>query len=144
MDLEGKEMKKKKSSYEGLQETVKEISLPVIETWENQYPGRDTVVRLSYPEFTCVCPKTGLPDFAVINIVYVPDTLCVELKSLKLYLIAYRDVGIFHEHLVNKILDDFVAACRPRRVKVEGVVNARGGIQTTAEAEYASTKTDPN
>lgn len=128
-------MGKKKSSYEDLQVDVRRLKLPEIETWTNQYPERDFVVRLSYPEFTCICPKTGLPDFALINIQYIPDQTCVELKSLKLYFVAYRDVGIFHEHLVNKILDDFWAACQPRWARVEGVVNSRGGIQTTVEAE---------
>lgn len=126
----------KKSSYEDLQDGVRGLKLPEIETWVNQYPDKECVVRLSCPEFTCICPKTGLPDFAVINLEYVPREVCVELKSLKMYFIAYRGVGIFHEHLVNKILEDFVAACRPCRARVEGVVNSRGGIQTTVTAEY--------
>jgi 7-cyano-7-deazaguanine reductase len=126
----------KKSSYEDLQEKTRGLKMPEIEVWENQYPEKEFTVRLSYPEFTCVCPKTGLPDFAVINLEYVPQKLCVELRSLKMYFIAYRGVGIFHEHLVNKILEDFVSACRPRRARVEGVVNSRGGIQTTVTAEY--------
>lgn len=129
-------MSETKSSYEDLQGDIRSLSLPQIETWTNQYPERDYEIRLSYPELTCICPKTGLPDFAVINLCYVPDQECVELKSLKLYFVAYRDVGIFHEHLVNKILDDFVVACQPRKARVEGVVNSRGGVQTTVEACY--------
>lgn len=129
-------MPSKKSSYEGLQEDVKKIKLPEIEVWTNQYPGRDYTIHLSYPEFTCICPKTGLPDFAVINVDYIPVKDCLELKSLKMYFVAYRSLGIFHEHLVNRILDDIVKACRPKWAKVEGVVNSRGGIQTTVEAEY--------
>ena len=126
----------KKSSYEGLQSNVRKLKTPPIETWENQYSDRDYVVDLAIPEFTCICPKTGLPDFAVIKVSYKPAKLCLELKSLKMHLIFYRNVGIFHEHLVNKLLDDFVKACRPRWMKVEVVMNPRGGIATTVTAEY--------
>ena len=133
-------MKSKKNSYEGLQGHIRRFKTPKIDVWRNQYADRDYDIYLSNPEFTCICPKTGLPDFAAINITYTPDKTCLELKSLKYYMIAYRNVGIFHEHLVNKILDDIVKACRPRRAKVEGVVNSRGGIQTTVCAEYPYTK----
>lgn len=124
------------SAYEGLQKSIRTLKTPSIEVWQNQYADRDYEVVLNIPEFTCICPKTGLPDFAVIRIVYTPDQVCVELKSLKLYLVSYRQVGIFHEHLVNKIMDDFVATCRPRRVKIEIVMNPRGGIQTSVSAQY--------
>ena len=87
-----------------------------------------------------MCPKTGLPDFATLNIDYSPDKTCLELKSFKMYTIYFRDVGIFHEHLVNKILDDIVKACKPRQAKVEGIVTPRGGIQTTVVAEYKKKK----
>lgn len=127
---------KQKSSYEDLQQNIRSIKLPEIEIWENKYPDRDYTIHLSYPEFTCICPKTGLPDFAVINIDYTPTTTCLELKSLKMYFVAYREVGIFHEHLVNRILDDLVKVCKPKWAKVEGIVNSRGGIQTTVSAEY--------
>lgn len=102
----------------------------------NQYPGREYEVFISAPEFTCVCPMTGQPDFAEIRIKYVPHELLVELKSLKLYLWSYREEGIFHEHAVNKILDDFVAACRPIRCEVVGDFNVRGGIKTVVTARY--------
>jgi 7-cyano-7-deazaguanine reductase len=129
-------MKNFKSSYEGLQEDLKSIVLPEIEVWENKYAHKDYAVLLNIPEFTCICPKTGLPDFALINLTYGPDEFCVELKSFKLYLVGYRDVGIFHEHLTNKILEDFIKACRPRWAKIEVVMNPRGGIGTTVTADY--------
>ena len=110
--------------------------MPGIEVWENQYCDRDYVVDLNIPEFTCICPKTGLPDFATIKIDYKPQRYCVELKSFKLYLIAYRNVGIFHEHLVNRVLDDFIKAAKARYAKIEVVMNPRGGIATTVSAEY--------
>ncbi len=131
---------KKKSSYEGLQENVRTMKLPPIEVWTNQYPEREYVIELSIPEFTCICPKTGLPDFATVKIKYAPAKKCVELKSLKFYIVAYRNIGIFHEHWVNRILDDIVKACQPRWVRVEGIVNFRGGIQTTVVAEYSKRK----
>lgn len=124
------------STYEGLQEQVASISLPGIETWSFQYPGSDTRIEVSIPEFTCVCPKTGLPDFATLSISYTPGELCLELKSLKLYMLAFRDLGIFHEHVVNRILQDCVAACRPRNMEIRGIFNSRGGIQTTAVARF--------
>ena len=123
--------------YEGLQDDVRDLELPRLETWKNQYPARDYHVRIDVLEFTCVCPKTGLPDFATITIDYVPDRECVELKSLKLYVTAYRDMGVFHEHAVNKILDDFVRAVQPRCVEIEGVFNARGGLATTVRAAWS-------
>ncbi|MBI4309984.1 MAG: NADPH-dependent 7-cyano-7-deazaguanine reductase QueF, partial [Candidatus Omnitrophica bacterium] len=88
------------------------------------------------PEFTCICPKTGLPDFAVIKVSYKPAKACLELKSLKLYLVEYRQVGIFHEHLVNRLMDDLVKACRPRWMRIEVVMNPRGGIATSVTAQY--------
>ena len=129
-------MPKRKSSYEDLQNNIRTLKTPGIEVWENKYSDRDYTVQLSIPECTCICPKTGLPDFAALNVTYGPGKTCVELKSFKMYIIAFRDVGIFHEHLVNKILDDFVAACRPRWAKVEAAVNPRGGIATMVTAEY--------
>ena len=126
----------KKSLYEGLQGKVRNLKTPVIETWKNQYPDKDYTITIDIPEFTCICPKTGLPDFAVITIKYVPDTLCLELKSLKMYTIFYRDVGIFNENVVNKILEDCVRSCKPRRMEIVGEFNARGGIKTTVNAEY--------
>lgn len=95
------------------------------------------------PEFTCVCPRTGQPDFATIKINYVPDKLCIELKALKLYLWSFRDQGTFHEAVVNKILDDLVAACRPRKMTVVGDFNIRGGIHTTVTASHSASEVAP-
>ena len=104
--------------------------------WENKYADREYTIFLDVPECTCICPKTGLPDFVRIKVEYVPKKKCIELKSFKLYIIAFRDVGIFHEHLVNRILDDIVKASHPKWAKVIGEVSPRGGIQTTVCAEY--------
>jgi 7-cyano-7-deazaguanine reductase len=105
-------------------------------TFENPSPSRDYEIRLECPEFTCLCPMTGQPDFAVIRIRYVPDRLCLELKSLKLYLWSYRDQGAFHEAVVNKILDDLVGVLQPRRLTVEGDFLVRGGIHTVVVASH--------
>lgn len=101
-----------------------------LETFDNPNPERDYEIRMECPEFTCLCPMTGQPDFATIRVNYVPDRRCVELKSLKLYLWAYRDEGAFHEAVTNQILDDLVAALAPRRITVEGDFRVRGGIHT--------------
>src|SRR2546423_13309110 len=105
-----------------------------LETFPNPSPDRDYEINFEAPEFTCVCPMTGTPDFATIRIRYVPDKLCVELKSLKLYLWSFRDEGAFHEAVTNRILDDLVAALRPRRLTVQGDFTVRGGIHTVVEA----------
>jgi len=107
-----------------------------LETFLNPKPARDYVIKFECPEFTCLCPKTGQPDFATIRVEYVPDELCVELKSWKLYLWSYRDEGAFHEAVTNKILDDLVTAIAPRRARVEGEFKVRGGIYTTIVAEH--------
>lgn len=124
------------SEYEGKQDYVRDVELPGIETVENQYTDRDYQVDVEYPEFTTVCPKTGLPDFASIKITYVPDKHLVELKSLKLYFIAYRNVGFFHEHFTNRILEDFVAAVDPKSADIEVEVSNRGGIYTTVRRSF--------
>ena len=126
----------KRSLYEGLQKKVRNLKTPAIETWKNQYPDKDYAITIDIPEFTCICPKTGLPDFANIKIKYIPDELCLELKSLKMYTIFYRNVGIFNENVVNKILEDCVKSCKPRSMEIVGEFNARGGIKTTVNAEY--------
>ena len=128
----------KRSSYDGLQSNIRKLKTPAVDTWKNQYPERDYVVQIDIPEFTCICPKTGLPDFATIVIRYVPDRQCVELKSLKYYTIFYRDVGIFNENVVNRMLDDLVKSCAPRWMEIVGEFNARGGIKTTVKAEYGN------
>ena len=107
-----------------------------LETFPNPRPERDYEIAIDCPEFTSMCPKTGLPDFGTIRIRYVPDALCLELKALKYYLLAYRNQGIFYEAATNKILDDLVAACPPRRMTVIGDFTARGGITTKVTAEY--------
>ncbi len=129
-------MKKRKNSYEGLQENIRNLKTPKVDTFRNKYPDKDYTVCLETSEFTCICPKTSLPDFANILIKYTPDKLCVELKSFKLYLHHYRSIGIFHEHLTNKILDDFVSACKPRWTQITATFNIRGGIKTTVIREY--------
>ncbi len=107
-----------------------------LETIPNPKPERDYEIEISTDEFTCVCPKTGQPDFATITIRYVPDQLCVELKSLKLYLWSYRNEGHFHEAVTNQILDDLVAALQPRRMTVIADFNIRGGLHTVVTASY--------
>jgi 7-cyano-7-deazaguanine reductase len=107
-----------------------------LESFPNPVVGRDYEIRFECPEFTCLCPKTGQPDFATIRIRYTPHERCVELKSLKLYLWSYRDKGAFHEAVTNKILDDIVAAIAPKRLVVEGDFLVRGGIHTTVEVRH--------
>lgn len=107
-----------------------------LETFPNPRPGRDYEISFEVPEFTCLCPKTGQPDFATFRIRYVPAELCLELKALKLYFWSFRDEGHFHEAVTNQILDDLVAACRPRTMAVEGDFYVRGGIHTIVRAEH--------
>ncbi len=124
------------SSYEGRQDHIRELKLPAIETWENQYPDKEYVIDFTVPEFTCICPKTGLPDFASIQFIYIPHRDCIELKSFKEYILAYRELGIFHEHVVNKMLEDFVRYCKPMKLDIIGDFNPRGGIKTIVKASY--------
>ena len=107
-----------------------------LEVVENQYADRDYVIDVDIPEFNCVCPKTGLPDFGTIHIKYVPDKYIIELKSLKLYMVKYRNVGIFHEHVTNRILDDFKKVCQPKKINVVGDFNPRGGIKTIVNSDW--------
>ena len=107
-----------------------------LDTFPNPRPGRDYEILIRCPEFTSICPKTGLPDFGEIRITYVPDERCLELKALKYYLIEFRNRGIFYENVTNQILDDLVTACRPRRMTVVGDFSARGGIRTEVTARY--------
>ncbi len=107
--------------------------LPALETWPSQYEA-DYEVVITIPEFTSICPKTGLPDFATLTVTYVPDRRCVELKSFKEYVNAFRSLGIFNENVVNRVLEDLVQALAPRQIAVRGVFTPRGGIQTTVEA----------
>lgn len=112
----------------------------MLETFPNPRPERDFEIAIECPEFTSMCPKTGLPDFGVIRVRYVPGALCVELKSLKYYLLGFRDQGIFYEAATNQILDDLVAACAPRRMTVIGDFTARGGITTTVTATFTGSE----
>ena len=112
------------------------IALPTLVVVDNLVRERLYSVSFSIPEFTCVCPMTGQPDFATLRVTYVPDRSLIELKALKLYINAYRNVGIFHEFVTNKILSDLVAACQPLRMEIEGDFNVRGGIKTVVKAAY--------
>lgn len=110
--------------------------MTTLDSFENAYPDREYEINITCPEWTALCPKTGQPDFATFIINYVPDRLCIELKSLKLYMFSYRDQGMFHETVTNKILDDLVEACQPVRAEVKGCFNVRGGITTEVTARY--------
>ena len=112
------------------------MSRETLDTFPNPRPGRDYQIEIRCPEFTSMCPKTGLPDFGTIIITYVPDELCLELKALKYYMLEFRNQGIFYEAVTNAILDDLVAVCSPRRMTVVGDFTARGGISTTVTSEY--------
>ena len=131
----------RRSARAGARRDRKEDAVPTrpsrkLETFSNPRPGRDYEISFECPEFTCVCPMTGQPDFATIRIRYVPDRLCVELKSLKLYLWSYREEGAFHETVTNRILDDLVAAVRPKEMTVTGDFAVRGGIHTVVTATH--------
>lgn len=113
-----------------------EAELPEIETWPNQFPGRDYEIEISSPEFTSVCPKTGLPDHGTLTVRYVPDQKCLELKSYKMYLFAYRNLGIFQENIVNRVLEDLTRATDARKITVIGDFTPRGGIYSKITATY--------
>ena len=115
-----------------------------IDTFENPRISRDYSIKITLPEFTCLCPKTGQPDFARIFLEYVPDKKCVELKSLKMYIWSYRDEGAFHEAVTNKILDDLVSATNPKYMKIKAVFNVRGGVYTTIVCDHKSPKWKSN
>ena len=108
----------------------------VLEVFDNPQPDKDYSIRIRMPEFTCLCPKTGQPDFATLHLEYVPDLSCIELKSLKMYIWSFRDEGAFHEAVTNRILDDMVAACEPRYMRLTAEFMVRGGIYTTVVAEH--------
>jgi 7-cyano-7-deazaguanine reductase len=116
----------------------------MLETFDNPNPDREYTIEIVCPEFTSVCPKTGQPDFGVLTITYVPAAKCVELKSLKLYLQQYRNMGIFYEHVTNRILDDLVAALQPRRMTLRAAFSARGGLTTTVTAEFPAGALPPS
>jgi len=131
---------KGKSEYEGLQERIRELRLPTIEVWTNKYMDKEFEVKIFTSEFTSLCPKTNLPDHGTINIKYVPKDKCIELKSFKEYLLAYRNLGIFYEHAANKILEDVVEACKPKRAEIEAEFKPRGGLATIVKASYDEKK----
>jgi 7-cyano-7-deazaguanine reductase len=114
-----------------------------LETFSNPHPDRDYTIRIRIPEFTCLCPKTGQPDFATLTLEYVPDLLCVELKSLKLYIWSFRDEGAFHEDVTNRILNDLVDACEPRFMRLRAEFNVRGGIYTDVVVEHRQPDWNP-
>lgn len=118
------------TSYEGSPEKAK------LESFPNRYPHRDYLIEFDCPEFTSLCPVTGQPDFAKIKITYIPDKRCLESKSLKLYLFSFRNTGMFHEEITNRILEDIVAVCEPRWARVRGLMNPRGGISIDVTADY--------
>ena len=113
-----------------------EMKLFPLDTFPYEFPGKEIKIRFEIPEFTCVCPFSDFPDFATIRLEYVPNQRCVELKSLKLYINSFRDVKVFHEHVINMILEDFVNTCDPLSVEIEGDFNVRGNIKTTVRASY--------
>ena len=113
-----------------------EMSLFPLETFAYEFPGKEIKINFEIPEFTAICPFSDFPDFAIIRIEYVPNERCIELKSLKLYINSFRDVKIFHEHVINVILEDFVAACDPQSVDIEGDFHVRGNIKTVVRASY--------
>ena len=121
-------------AYANCAESGLDARLPRIETWASQFPKY--TITIVDPEYNAICPKTGLPDFGTVTVQYEPDKKCVELKSFKMYMTAYRDIGIFYENAVNRILEDCVAACRPLRMTITGTFSSRGGISSTIEARY--------
>jgi len=122
----------KKMPFDG----PEKIDAKALETFDYEYAGKDAEIEITTDEFTSVCPYSGLPDFGRLTIVYVPDLKCIELRSLKYYLLSYRSVGIFYEHLVNRVLDDLVTCCLPRRMTVTGDFTPRGGLRTRVTAQF--------
>ena len=125
-----------RSDYQDVQPKSSALELPALEIVSNPYPGRDYTIHFEIPEFNCVCPKTGLPDFATLYVDYIPARDIIELKSLKLYINGYRNLGVFHEAVANRVLDDLVAACKPKKAKLKADFRVRGGIHTVVETAY--------
>jgi 7-cyano-7-deazaguanine reductase len=119
---------------------ISTVDVKALETFPYEYPGKDIVINIDTDEFTAVCPWSGLPDFATIRIDYIPDKLVIELRSLKYYLLSYRNVGIYQEHLVNRLLEDLVRCARPKWMKISADYKVRGGIHTVASREYTGNK----
>lgn len=138
-------MKKKQTQFKPLDrrydsEPLSSIDAKVLETFPYKYPKRDIVINIDTNEFTTACPWSGLPDFATIKINYIPDKLCIELRSLKYYFLSYRNVGIYQEHAVNRILEDLVHCCKPKWMEVIADYNIRGGIHTVTKVEWGKRK----
>jgi 7-cyano-7-deazaguanine reductase len=134
-------MRRKQEGYEIRSEAfMSDAFRDMLETFDNQFPGRDYVIEIICPEFTSVCPKTGQPDFGTLTFHYTPDRKCVELKSLKMYLQRFRNEGIFYENVTNRILDDFVAVVSPRRVKLIAAFSPRGGISTNVVVTHEQSR----
>lgn len=131
-------MKKNKAYTDEHAGSGVKAKLPEIETWPNQYPDRDYEIEIQIPEFTSVCPKTGLPDSGTLILRYTPDKLCLELKSLKMYTLAYRNLGIFQENIVNRMLEDVARACKPREARIVGDFEPRGGLYSRITATYSA------
>jgi len=127
-------------NYEGRQDHIRELNTPSIEVFKNIYSDRDYRIDMEIPEFTAICPKTGLPDFGTIYISYKPDRFCLELKSLKEYFHYYREIGIFHENVVNRVLDDIVKCADPVWLRIHADYNVRGGIKTRVTASFRKKK----
>jgi 7-cyano-7-deazaguanine reductase len=121
----------------------REIQESKLEVFDNKYPHRDYEITITNPEFCCLCPRTGYPDFAVIEVRYIPDQYCIELKSFKLFINKFRDRGIFHEEATNEILEELVKVCRPRFMSITGDFNPRGNIHTMVKAEYRAKDYQP-
>jgi len=135
-DRKSSSLEKKAQKFIGKTYTVDQIDASILQTFEYEYPSQELVIELSTDEFTCICPFSGLPDFAQITIEYVPSRRCVELKSLKYYLYSYRQVKSFNEHVINKILQDLVKLLSPRRVKITGLFSVRGGMKSKVEVSF--------
>ncbi len=114
------------------------VDIEILDTFPYEYPGKEITININTDEFTAVCPWSGLPDFATINIDYIPDAVCIELRSLKYYLLSYRNVGIYQEHLVNKVLEDLVRCSSPRWMRITADYRVRGGVHTVVSREYKS------
>ncbi len=128
--------KPREEDYEDRQDHIRALETPDIDVFRNVYSDKDYRINLEFPEFTAICPRTGLPDFGVFHIAYRPDEYCLELKSLKEYFLFYRDVGIFHENVTNRVLEDLVEACKPGWMRIHADYNVRGGITTRVTAHY--------
>jgi 7-cyano-7-deazaguanine reductase len=132
----GKAVSGTRSAYQASQPKTASLELPRLEIVSNPYAGKDYLIHFEIPEFNCVCPKTGLPDFATLYVDYVPGKEIIELKALKLYINGYRNLGVFHEAVANRVLDDLVAACKPKKARLKADFRVRGGIHTIIETNY--------